>query len=358
MLTRGDLSALLENSNVQAFLIMIRLGEGTLGWDGYRKMFGGGLFDDLSDHPRKYITKRLGGKKLTSSAAGAYQFLVRTWDGLVKQYGFTDFSPASQDQGAVALIAGRKALQDVLEGRWEAATRKCAKEWASLPWSPYGQPVLSVKRALDAYLAAGGQVAAEAPTDTTTQTSKEGGPVIPFLASIATAALPQLLNAAPDVVKLLADKEKPVSERNTDIALKLIDVAQRATGEQTAQSAVEAIASDPKAAEAFQNTVREEWFSLQEAGGSGIDGARKFAVEYAKSPRNWPLEVVTYMFVTIFGFAALMVMVKAEFSDDQITMMLQAVIGLSLMVGGFWLGSSYTTSRSRGAGAQPSNQAR
>ena len=83
----------LDNPNVRAFLRMLRHGEGTAGEDGYRVMFGGGLFDSFADHPRQAITRKLGGKPITSTAAGAYQFLARSWDGLVKQYGFADFSP-------------------------------------------------------------------------------------------------------------------------------------------------------------------------------------------------------------------------------------------------------------------------
>ena len=97
-----DFAAALQNQNLQAFLHVIRAGEGTSDADGYRRCFGGELFDAFTDHPRRLITKG----RYTSTAAGAYQFLSRTWDGLVRQYGFADFSPAAQDLGAVALIAG------------------------------------------------------------------------------------------------------------------------------------------------------------------------------------------------------------------------------------------------------------
>jgi muramidase (phage lysozyme) len=146
----------LERPNVRPFLWMIRHGEGTQGEHGYRTMFGGGLFDSYADHPRKVITRKLGGKPISSSAAGAYQFLRRTWDALVEQYGFADFSPVNQDLGCVALIAGRKALDDVIAGRFESAVKKCAKEWASLPGSPYGQPVVTIAEAKAQYEAAGG----------------------------------------------------------------------------------------------------------------------------------------------------------------------------------------------------------
>ena len=147
MTTIYELRIALRDENVIAFLVMLRHGEGTSDGGGYSRLFGGKNFDSFSDHPRSPQTRKMGGKPITSSAAGAYQFLTRTWDGLVKQYGFKDFSPESQDLGAVALIKGRKALDDVIAGRFDVAVMKCNKEWASLPGSPYGQPVVTIKKA-------------------------------------------------------------------------------------------------------------------------------------------------------------------------------------------------------------------
>ena len=65
------LIAALKHPNVQAFLKMLRYGEGTSGVNGYRVMFGGQLFDNgFADHPRKAISANLGGKPITSTAAG------------------------------------------------------------------------------------------------------------------------------------------------------------------------------------------------------------------------------------------------------------------------------------------------
>lgn len=168
-MTTIRLISALENSNVRAFLRMLRKGEGTSGDDGYRIIFGGGklvgldgvpgTIDDFADHPRKVITRKLKGKPISSSAAGAYQFLTRTWDALVKQYGFKDFSPKNQDLACVALILGRKALDDVVAGRFEQAVMKCNREWASLPGSPYGQPVETLEDIKAEYEKYGGQYA-------------------------------------------------------------------------------------------------------------------------------------------------------------------------------------------------------
>jgi muramidase (phage lysozyme) len=147
------------HKNVQAMLRVIRRGEGTADELGYRRMFGGELFDGYAKHPNVRITKTYGGKKLTSTAAGAYQFLNSTWEETARIMGLTDFSPAAQDLGAVGRLAARGALDDVKAGRFEVAIKKIAKEWASMPFSPYGQPVISMATAATIYTQAGGTVA-------------------------------------------------------------------------------------------------------------------------------------------------------------------------------------------------------
>ena len=151
-----ELAAIAAEPNVQAFLAMIRAGEGTAGPEGYRTLFGGELFATFADHPRNPVTRISGDSLITSSAAGAYQILARTWDDIAPALQLADFSPQSQDIAAVALIRRRGALADVRAGRFEDAVAKCAKEWASLPGSPYGQPTLTLARARDVYSGAGG----------------------------------------------------------------------------------------------------------------------------------------------------------------------------------------------------------
>lgn len=149
----------LASTNVQAFLRVIRRGEGTAAETGYRTLFGGGLFEGYADHPRQRITRKVGGRNITSTAAGAYQFLSSTWDETASVMQLQDFSPASQDLAAVGRIAARGALADVKAGRFDAAIKKVANEWASMPGSPYGQPVITLATARSVYAAAGGAFA-------------------------------------------------------------------------------------------------------------------------------------------------------------------------------------------------------
>jgi muramidase (phage lysozyme) len=150
--------SVLNNANVQAILRVIRTGEGTADVAGYRRIFGGQLFTSFDDHPRIVVSKS--GYK--STAAGAYQMLASTWDETRKMMGLSDFSPASQDAAAVGRIAARGALPDVLAGRFDVAIQKIAKEWASMPGSPYGQPVITLSKAREVYAMAGGELGAMA----------------------------------------------------------------------------------------------------------------------------------------------------------------------------------------------------
>lgn len=141
--------------NLRAFLIMIQYAEGTFGANAYRKLFGGGLFTDYSTHPNIAVTK----SSITSTAAGAYQILNKTWMEIQQKLKLPDFSPASQDKAAIELIRRRKALDDVYAGRFLQAIEKCKKEWASLPGAGYNQRERSTTSLLSVYKIAGGTAA-------------------------------------------------------------------------------------------------------------------------------------------------------------------------------------------------------
>jgi lysozyme len=141
--------------NIRAFLIMIQHAEGTYGKDGYRKLYGGGYFNDYSKHPNTKVTKW----GITSTAAGAYQILSKTWAELQAKLKLPDFGPVSQDKAAIELIRRRKALEDVYAGRFTLAIAKCRKEWASLPGAGYGQNEKNVTSLLAVIKASGGMTA-------------------------------------------------------------------------------------------------------------------------------------------------------------------------------------------------------
>ena len=128
----------------RALLNTIRYAEGTWkeGKDlGYRILYGGGQFQDLSRHPDRVIVKRY-----ASAAAGAYQFLPGTWKDVSRNLDLPSFAPEHQDQAALHLVKKRGALQEVdRNGLTKTAMNSLAPEWASFPThaghSAYGQPV-------------------------------------------------------------------------------------------------------------------------------------------------------------------------------------------------------------------------
>ena len=122
----------------RAFLDTLAYAEGTANYPntGYNTMFTGKQFSGYKDHPRKLQSSG----RYTSDAAGRYQFLSTTWDGL----GLADFSPANQDKGALKLLAPH-VLQAIDKGDFATAFHGARKTWASLPGAGYGQPEKKMK---------------------------------------------------------------------------------------------------------------------------------------------------------------------------------------------------------------------
>lgn len=143
----------LANPNVQRALASIRDAEDTARYDNpYGTAFGGVQFSDYSQHPGILGSfTDSSGRTRRTTAAGAYQMLGRTWNGISDELGLTDFSPESQDIAAVGLIDRRGALDDVHNGNVPGFAHRVRNEWASMPDSPYGQPTRSLARVQSAW---------------------------------------------------------------------------------------------------------------------------------------------------------------------------------------------------------------
>ncbi|MQZ31934.1 glycoside hydrolase family 104 protein [Acinetobacter haemolyticus] len=140
-MSRQQYEQMLSNPNVRKMLDLIAKTEGVA--HGYNTLFGNQRIENLSAHPniRKQFTRK-DGKIEYTTAAGRYQFIIPTWRNLAKQLGLSDFSPRSQDIGAVALLAQNGALPYVLKGDYLNAVKRSGSTWASLPSAPerYSQP--------------------------------------------------------------------------------------------------------------------------------------------------------------------------------------------------------------------------
>lgn len=344
------------NGNVKAFLWVIRNCEGTADPDGYRRLFGGKLFTSFADHPRNKQTFKLKkGGTLTSTAAGAYQILERTWDGLRKNHPgmFSDFSPSSQDLGAVALIRGRGALKDVEEGRFETALRKCNPEWASLPGSPHGQPTKTLEFCKQIYEQHGG-VYMVAPL------------VVAAGAAVAKpfvqAAFEALVKELPTLTQIFGSDSK-ASNRNEKVIQSTVNVVKEVLGVQTEQEAVIKVQTDSDAKASADAAIRSQAFDLYGLDLSGVGEARKADEKRTESGlpfwKNSPAFVVTMALLPLLYMTVYMTLtgsVETGFTGEMKASTVAAVIsGILGGAVGFWLGASFTTSRSRGLGATPTN---
>ena len=138
--TNSSAETLTGDRRVKAFLDVLGFTEGT--GSNYGKVVNGTVISapynpelvgqrnvsvtDLSRHPN--ILVRLNAT-LKSTAAGRYQFLTSTWEGL----GMPDFSAHSQDVAAVKLMIRRRMIEPLLAGNLRLAVTRGAPEWASLP---------------------------------------------------------------------------------------------------------------------------------------------------------------------------------------------------------------------------------
>src|SRR5690348_11730516 len=129
------LQTAIANKNVQAFMLMVRKSEGTDAPDGYNYLFGSSpknkvRFTGFSKHPNIAVPFRNG---LSSTAAGAFQILFKTWEEIRIKYNLPDFSPTSQQIACAELISQKNVLQKLIDGDFKTALYACSNIWASLP---------------------------------------------------------------------------------------------------------------------------------------------------------------------------------------------------------------------------------
>jgi hypothetical protein len=170
------------------------------------------------------------------------------------------------------------------------------------------------------------------------------------LPAIAAALLPTLIESIPRLGKLFGSGSA-VAERNVAAATMAMEIAKEAVGASNEQEAVQRIAADPAAKQAAQKAVEERWFELSEAGGGGIEGARKADAEMRatgdllQSASLWvavPLLGLVYLVVlSLIGLVG-----TATWSDDVRAGLAGSLI--SAVIGGL-VGyyNGQTTSRNR-----------
>ena len=141
------------DSNIGAFLAVIRQGESSGDYSAYVSFGARDSFYDNSGHPietgeKGYVIRPDTGE--LTSAAGAYQIVYSTWL-TVRQ---PDFSPYSQDNAAIELIKRRGAYFDIIAGDIASAVPKLRNEWEM-----FKQPKWSIVAVSNLFVKNGGVLA-------------------------------------------------------------------------------------------------------------------------------------------------------------------------------------------------------
>ena len=165
----------------------------------------------------------------------------------------------------------------------------------------------------------------------------------PFIA----AAIPSLIQAAPALIRLFGKGEQ--SEKNAKAAETVAAIAKEVTGETSIEGAVNAISTSPVMAQTFNQAVEEKWYTLTgEAGGGGIEGARKFDTEAQATGKPWlsPAMWISLLLLPLVYLVVIAVMFGEGWTNDIRAMVVSSIISLVLgSVTGFFLGTSYGSQR-------------
>lgn len=149
------------DANVISFLALIRRIEPSQN-DPYTSLVGGGNFSGFTDHPANLGWKgiRVDGRKTT--AAGAYQITLTTWNEIrSKGLDVPDFSPASQDAAALWILQYKRpgAYQLIAAGEFHAAMVRLRSEWQAFDLILKGTYYVSEAEAANIYQQNGGMIA-------------------------------------------------------------------------------------------------------------------------------------------------------------------------------------------------------
>lgn len=174
-------------------------------------------------------------------------------------------------------------------------------------------------------------------------------PITPFIA----AALPSIIEAIPKLGRVFGSGSQ-VAERNIKAAELVAETVKAATGAATEQEAVTKLRTDPQALQAAQQAVEARWFEISEAGGGGIDGARKADAaarasgDILHSPSFWFTVFVIPLLYMIVG--SVVGLWGKEWPAEVRSAIATAVV--SLIAGGaagYYWGTATTRNRTAGA---------
>jgi len=171
------------------------------------------------------------------------------------------------------------------------------------------------------------------------------------LAPIIAALLPSFIEAIPKLGRVFGSGSA-VSERNVKAAEMVASTVTAALGAANEQEAAARLKSDPAAVAIAAKAVDAIWYELTEAGGGGVDGARKADAaaqaggDIHKSPSFWIglllLPLVYLLVLSLIGMIG-----SATWSDDVRAGLAGSLI--SAIIGGlvgYYFGQTTTRNRS------------
>lgn len=125
---------------------------------------------------------------------------------------------------------------------------------------------------------------------------------------------------------------------------------QQAVGARNAQEAIEIVQTDTSARALAEQAIDARWYELTEAGGGGIDGARKAnasliesGVPMWKNPAfliSLVLIVMPMMLVTDVLFVH-----PENYTGEIRVQIVTAVLAVIAMIAGYWIGTSFSSAR-------------
>lgn len=162
------------NRNLEAFLDAIIASEHSAAdaqsGDAYRTFYGGAKFNDLSDHPvitgemqrvplppAMCVAAGYVGGVCYSSAAGAFQFTVPTWNEFRSKGPYLrTFSVENQREAARRVLNAIGVARLLQDGNFPGAVARASARWASLPGSTAKQGGRSLAFVQQQFADAGG----------------------------------------------------------------------------------------------------------------------------------------------------------------------------------------------------------
>lgn len=166
-------------------------------------------------------------------------------------------------------------------------------------------------------------------------------------------ALSVLRSLWPELKPLVSGSGSDVAQRNVKAAEAVMDAVMQATGTDSPPDAVRAVQADPVMAQQARAAAADalDAFGLVEAGGGGIEGARKFAAAADMPPfwRTGAFAMTVMIMPLIYWVVYVVTRDGSPFGDDiraaVVTAIVTGALGSFL---GYWVGQTFKRQQSPG----------